>query len=290
LIFSAGSAPLLCASAAELKILMHLPDAVDQNGLSRPLLAIDAGDTVTWEVTDNYKYFTGVRSYSGDWSSPPLTTNGASYSMTFNQPGLYLYEALGSFGQPPFPGAITVLGWTNQPPAISINYPVEGFVFASPRQFVRLDATVRIAETNIQQVDFWANTNLIGSLTNPPFSLLWTNFQSGPSSTLFARATDKNGTVYTSRSVSIGVADNPGGYSALSMPRYLPDRTFVLYFSVWPDHWNQLHSLLLAERDDLSPGSPWDSWIWALTGEGVFFDPSVGAGHTNRFYAVEPGP
>jgi hypothetical protein len=270
---------------------MHAPDPVDQNGLDRPLLAIDAGDTVTWEVTDNEKYFTGVQSYTGDWSSPPLTTNGAFYSMTFGQPGLYLYEAVSQFGQPPFPGAITVLGWTSQAPAISINSPVEGFVFASPRLFVRIDATIRIAETNILQVDFWTNTNLICSLTNPPFSLLWTNFQPGSSYALLARATDKNGTVYTSRSVSIGVADNPpGGYWALSMPRYLPDRTFVLYFSVWPDHWYQQRSLLLAERDDLSPGSPWDSWSWALTGEGVFFDPSVGSAQTNRFYSVERGP
>jgi plastocyanin len=289
-IFAAASTAVLCASAAELKILMHHPDPVDQNGLDRPLLTIDSEDTVTWEVTDNF--FTNVQSYTGDWSSPPLTTNGgASYSMTFTQPGLYLYEAspLYPWSSLPVPGAITVLGWTNHPPEISLNDPVEGFVFASRHALVRLDATVRIAETNILQVDFWANSNLIGSLTNPTFSLLWSNFQSGVSYALFARATDKNGTVRTSRNVGIGAAPGLSAYYALSMPRYLADGTFVFYYSVSPDlYWSQ-YQLVILKRDDLSPGSPFQEGP-TINGEGVFFDAFAGAGHTTRFYSVLTSP
>jgi hypothetical protein len=275
----------LCAPAAELKILMHSPDPVDQNGLDRPLLAIDAGDTVTWQASDGF--FSGVQSYTGDWKSPPLTTNGATYSMTFNQTGLYLYEALGSYG--PVPGAITVLGWTNQPPAISINNPVDGFVLTNPRAFVRLDASVRVEETNILRVDFWANANLIGSLTNAPFSLLWTNsltdnyFQPG-SYSLFARAIDRNGNVYTSRSVVVGVVVAGVPYVA-SRPRYLSDATFVFYYSVYPDAYYSQFQWIIVERDDLSQSSQTEFGP-SLNGDGVFFDPFVGGSHTNRFYWV----
>ena len=77
-------------------------------------VSVNTGDTVVWVNAFGYgpDY---VESYEGDWKSPPLDA-GASFSVTFINPGFYAYRTSESAYTGRTSGTVTVSGWTNQPP------------------------------------------------------------------------------------------------------------------------------------------------------------------------------
>src|SRR5205823_14912266 len=81
-------------------------------------------------------------------------------------------------------------------------------------QPVTVEATATDSDGTIVQVEFRDGTNSLGVVSNPPYSLLWTNATIGTHS-LSAVATDDGGAASTSDSIDITVASAPTNEVAL---------------------------------------------------------------------------
>ena len=84
-------------------------------------------------------------------------------------------------------------------PVISIVNPPDGTVFAAPGA-VKLRAAVSDADGLVTNVAFYNGSTLLGSVTNPPFNLHWTNLAQG-AYTVSAIARDDDG--FTNQSAPI---------------------------------------------------------------------------------------
>jgi len=73
------------------------------SGIRPGSLVIRTGDTLTWVSTVNYPV--SVRGLNGEFASPTLTNQGASYSFTFATTGFVAYA--NSYG---VPGTIRIAG------------------------------------------------------------------------------------------------------------------------------------------------------------------------------------
>src|SRR6266481_2534632 len=61
---------------------------------------------------------------------------------------------------------------SNRPPDVSVLWPQPGDAF-SAGILIRIKADASDSDGSIVQVQFFAETNLIGAVTNQPFNLLW---------------------------------------------------------------------------------------------------------------------
>lgn len=93
----------------------------------------------------------------------------------------------------------------NQPPTISLTSPATSTSPTAPAN-IAITATVADSDGTVQQVDFYANASLIGSLTGPSFVFNWNTVSAG-SYTLTAVATDNQGA--STASLPITVTVNP---------------------------------------------------------------------------------
>ena len=101
----------------------------------------------------------------------------------------------------------------NQLPVVQILNPTNGFTVA-PTQAVTVEAMATDSDGTIVQVEFRDGTNSLGVVSNPPYSLLWTNATVGTHS-LSAVATDDRAAASTSDSIDITVASAPTNEVAL---------------------------------------------------------------------------
>lgn len=98
-------------------------------------------------------------------------------------------------------------GTTNQAPRVFLTWPGSG-VTVEPGSDVRLEAEAFDGDGSVARVEFYRGTTLIGTVTSPPYAVLWPNAPAGIYS-LSAKATDNAGAVATSNAVSLAVA-TPG--------------------------------------------------------------------------------
>jgi hypothetical protein len=121
-----------------------------------------------------------------------------------------------------------VSGWTNQPPAVTINTPVDGYMFPPGAQ-----VTVLASVTNyvtLAEVDYFANSSLIGTATNPPYSIQWTTPSTGRYA-LVAKAADRQGAVTSSQPLNISVVFPPFPLGAGWWgPRVLPTGQLLVFY------------------------------------------------------------
>lgn len=176
---------------------------------------MNTGDTVTWGGI-----LVRVVSFTGEWASPILTTENSSFAYTFNTPGFYAYRVFGYLPPPPYEpinvinsvyvGTVTVMPWTNTPPLVTLNAPVEGARFrwfrypgdvivSAP---VPVLATVSAAFGPAKQVEIYSGTNSIGVLTNAPYSMWFRDPPLG-TNTLIAKAVGVQGAEAWSKPVTI---------------------------------------------------------------------------------------
>ncbi|WP_170067717.1 galactose-binding domain-containing protein [Neolewinella xylanilytica] len=93
---------------------------------------------------------------------------------------------------------------TDNAPAVSLTSPAGGASFLQSAAIpLAANATAQGSKT-ISRVDFFSGTDLIGSVTTPPYTLTWTNAPAG-THTLTARATDSNNLTSDSEPVAITV-------------------------------------------------------------------------------------
>ncbi len=150
------------AGGAELKLSLL------GGGVDYPIVAVNAGDTVTWAYASGSPGF--AEEYGGRWRSPVLTKVGDSHSFTFTDAGFYAYRTAA------YTNTITLLPALTPPPAITLNFPLDGFRFGSGQgASIPLLATATNVAANIVRIDFLAGTNVIGTAIEPPYHLAWTD-------------------------------------------------------------------------------------------------------------------
>jgi hypothetical protein len=170
------------------------------------------GDTVTWAThpAASIPSPSSTESYTGEWSHT-FVTGGETFSYTFDQPGTYLYRAQ----QSPRSlvneaGSIRVQGWTNEPPVITINTPVDGFHYTIGNLHFQILATVEKPPSEVRQVEFFAGPKFVGAATNAPYLIevnaCCHNLEVGTYN-LVARVTDIHGATAVSRPVRIVMDD-----------------------------------------------------------------------------------
>jgi hypothetical protein len=108
-------------------------------------------------------------------------------------------------------------------PVVAITSPANNAVVAGVTN-IPLTATAT-DNAGISQVQFFAGSDLLGSATNSPYSLIWSNVPFGGYA-LTALATDNNGLVFTSSVVNITVAGiaitTPANNTVLPAPATIP--------------------------------------------------------------------
>jgi hypothetical protein len=99
------------------------------------------------------------------------------------------------------PSTITVNA--NVPPTVALTAPASGAIYFAPAT-ITLTASASDADGNVVRVDFYNGGTLIGTATNSPFSVAWTNVASG-TYTVTAQATDNGGAITTSSPITVVV-------------------------------------------------------------------------------------
>ncbi|MDB6039454.1 MAG: large protein [Verrucomicrobiales bacterium] len=94
---------------------------------------------------------------------------------------------------------------TNNAPTVRLISPADGSVFSQPAN-VTVAAEVSGGTTTVKKISFYRGDDLIGTATNAPFSVIWSNAPRGQF-TLIARETDSAGSVAYSQKVTITVSN-----------------------------------------------------------------------------------
>ena len=160
-IFPVCSLRLLPSRSEAATISNYLSPA---EGWPQMSLAINVGDTMVWVNQQACWPTNYVESYGGEWKSPVLAP-GDSFSFTFTNAGFYAYRtALYIPGMTPVigVGSVAVSAWTSAPPALTINSPMEGFIFPPGWSPVLVQASV-LDPAVITGVQYFAKGSLIGA-------------------------------------------------------------------------------------------------------------------------------
>ena len=163
-------------------------------------VTINSGDSVTWTgLGISHNAQTDADPFCG---IPPVV--GGTCTHTFDQPGTYNYYCVVHRGAPFFMvGTVIVVGAGGSPPSVTVTNPVEGAIFVAPAN-ITIQAAATDSDGTVTNVQFFANTNAVGSATASPFSIVASNLAAG-SYALTAVASDNSGLTSTSAVVNISV-------------------------------------------------------------------------------------
>jgi plastocyanin len=254
-------------------------------------IAVNVGDTVvwvnqlwTWLVPTNY-----IESYGGEWKSPPMK-QGDSFSFTFTNAGFYAYRTGRSQSIGSWAGTVTVMPWTDAPPAITINVPVDGSYVS--------DGVLQASVTNtedITQIEYYDNSQFIGMGTNSPYRVTWwvafsawSNGQWVAGQHVFtARATDRQGRVTWSKPVTTTTTPAWGAWGA----KLLPTGELLFFYNAQP---RSNPGYISASDSPIFTNNACFFYNYLFLGSvsspGAFVDESVReAAVQRRFYTVIPG-
>ncbi len=146
---------------------------------------------------------------------PPPGTNTFGYYAnwgTFFVPG----DVIGDLRNLTIIGNVSL---PNQPPLVALASPADNATFTAPAT-VTLTADASDPDGSVTRVDFYVDTNLVGTVTSVPFSVTLTNLAAG-SYALTAKATDNRDASTVSTPVTITVS-TPGTAATLTNPQPLP--------------------------------------------------------------------
>jgi hypothetical protein len=184
-----------------------IPISLWDSGPDFPNLTINVGDTITWMKADPSLYGWLCQGYFGEWSLCAATQSD-KVSLSFNTAGTFVYQTFYAAcssnivsAEQTAVGTITVKAWTNGPPAITLNSPIEGFYY-DPGAPVPLLASVT-NQPEVLAVDFYADSDWLGCVFTSPYQL--TRSIPPGAHALTAQVTDMTGNVATSAPVNITV-------------------------------------------------------------------------------------
>jgi hypothetical protein len=255
----------------------NLPIILNYGSMSSPILVIDKGDSLTWQ--NQIQGTNSITSLTTAWTNDAVLPPGGNFTTVLSTPGFYPFVTSTS-GY----GAIHVIDWNTNPPAVTVNWPVDSFAFGGAVYDIEIDATVRIQQTNIVEVDALINGNVIGTSSNAPFSFHWT--QSGstiPQGAYVIQVLvhDIQGTINYSNAIRIQVGD---GRPTLCLPRRLENGRFLCYYSLdtaFGGYIAYYGGLPLTRKEGF--------YQKLLRGDGVFVDATATNALMQRFYVFGEG-
>src|SRR5205823_13114279 len=133
-------------------------------------VTINVGDTVVWSNTG------GSHTVTGD-GSDPFCGSGfipTSCSHTFNKAGTFPYHCIPHQFSFNMVGTVIVQASANTAPSVTITNPVNGAVFAAPAN-VTIHATAADTDGSVTNIQFFANTSLVGADTTAPYRIVASN-------------------------------------------------------------------------------------------------------------------
>jgi plastocyanin len=180
-------------------------------------LVITVGDTVLWTNQSSTTHDIAEGTFSGGLTPSPYWVKTAlpllgSFSVTFSNAGVYPYICNQHvFVTPQPPGNPTQTGTVsvvtgNLCPTVSMTSPTNLTRLTAPAAFT-ITADAADGDGTVTNVQFFANTTLLGSDSTVPYSLHVTGLAAGWYR-LTARATDDQGTTTTSAQVNLLVNSN----------------------------------------------------------------------------------
>lgn len=107
---------------------------------------------------------------------------------------------------------------SNNPPSVSLTAPQDEATYSSPMDVV-LSANASDAGGSVQKVDFFASGALIGTVSNTPYSMVWSNATAG-NYLMLAKATDNIGSTTTSAARTIRIINGEASYTGF--PQQVP--------------------------------------------------------------------
>ncbi|MEP6583209.1 MAG: Ig-like domain-containing protein [Ginsengibacter sp.] len=158
------------------------------------------------------------------------TDNAAPYSYTWSgvAAGSYSITAKATDNASAVTTSSAVTVSVNAAPTVSVTSPVKNTVFTAPAS-ITIKATAADPGGAVSKVDFYNGATLIGTDNTSPYSITWTNVQSGNYS-LTAKATDN--TSLTTTSTSVAIAVNGAPTVTLTSPSnnasFIPPATIVI--------------------------------------------------------------
>ncbi len=231
-------------------------------------LVVNVGDTVVWLNPGGGTNY--VESLDGEWTSGILQQD-ESCAFTFTKAGFYAYRMrFSTFG------VVTVRAWTDAPPAVTLNIPMDGLVIG---QSSPLQASTTNDE-NIAKIEFFANSLPIGTATNAPYVIAaWYPTNYGPS-VLLAKATDRQEGVTWSSPVTVTRGPPFGVWG----PRLLPSGQILFFYNAIQGSRGASYCLSRSEMPVLTNLT----LLRVVASPGVFVDESPVAGAPCRFYVIPP--
>ena len=142
---------------------------------------VTVGDTVTWSGLDNMHNITGLTPQDLDQfcgPGPTDTDTESNCSQIFNTVGTFPYECTIHGPCCGMMGNIIVVAAAAQPPLVSITSPTAGSIFAAPASFT-ISASATVSNGTVTNVQFFANSNSVGSAQAPPFTVTASNLAAG---------------------------------------------------------------------------------------------------------------
>jgi regulation of enolase protein 1 (concanavalin A-like superfamily) len=148
-----------------------------------------------------------VELYQGSTLLKADYTNPYSFNWTDVPAGTYQFTAVAvdnaGARRTSAAATVTVGSGSNQLPSVAITSPANGALYNAPASMT-IAATASDSDGTIARVDFYANSQLIGTDTSSPYTMAWGNVPLG-SYNLTAVARDNAGGTRTSSVVSINV-------------------------------------------------------------------------------------
>ena len=105
---------------------------------------------------------------------------------------------------------------SNNPPSISLTAPQDEATYSSPMD-VPVSANASDPGGSVQKVDFFASGQLIGTVSNAPYSMVWSNVAPG-NYLIQAKATDNIGSTTTSAARTIRVISGEASFTGFMQP------------------------------------------------------------------------
>jgi len=198
------------------------------------VVTINPKDSVRWLSSDKVPII--VASLSDDYRLQLSQENGWSVIRQFDVTGTNFYRANINPERPigVRSGIIVVRDRGGQPPQVTINSPVEGFVFnygpEIRREPIPLLASSDIDSNDIARVEFVSNGALVATVTNAPYFVPRADLALG-AHTLVARLVERSGRAHESDPVHISVQDIQARHLAIE---HIKDKNLVLVSWVTP--------------------------------------------------------
>jgi plastocyanin len=192
---------------------------------------INAGDSVVWVWNYSLTFIphtstSGTNGVSSGLWDAGTNSSPHSFTNTFSSAGTYVYFCRIHYATPNFMTGAVVVASVALPPTVSLTNPPSGSVFAAPAN-VTIQATASGNGGTLTNVEFLANSTVLGNVTTAPYSVVANSLAAG-GYTLSAMAANNSGLTATS-SVSISVV-NPSPI-VLSAPAMQPAPNFQFSFT-----------------------------------------------------------